>query len=93
MNKRNARLDSFRQIRLTGKINWRSVSLPFDPGSPTFGHLFCFPTSLNGDVNVITTIRFALLGRCQKGPRQKMIPSVNSTTNEQKILPKMYGLD
>ncbi len=25
MNKRNARLDSFRQIRLTGKINWRSL--------------------------------------------------------------------
>jgi hypothetical protein len=38
-------------------------------------------------VNVITTIRFALLGRCQKGPRQKMIPSVNSTTDEPKIIP------
>jgi hypothetical protein len=92
MNKRNARLDSFRLIRLTGKIIWRSlIAFRLILNHP---HLaICFPTSLNGDVNVITTIRFALLGRCQKGPRQKMIPSVNSTTNEQKILPKMYGLD
>jgi len=81
-NQRNARLDSFRQIRLTN-----------DPAMARIWPFHCFPAASNGEVNVVTRIRFALWAAVRNMPRQKTSPTVNSTRRTKKSVPKTYRLD